>query len=187
VSVRSQYALTVIDVYLFYICVGNDFLPHLPSLDIRDGALDYLMDCYKDLLPAIGSYLTSPGGNVNLSAVDVLMARVSEVEDVVFRRRKEADDEQIRRRNQNPRPPFNRAGPGAAPGGHGPGPAPSGEKPSSSSGTVQITDNKMSNQLAAQRLKESFLGKRKLQDTDAGNEPLCEVRRGAEATNFLYR
>ena len=33
----------------------------VPSLDIRDGALDFLLECYKNTLPVLGSYITSPG------------------------------------------------------------------------------------------------------------------------------
>ena len=84
-----------------HVRTGNDFLPHLPSLDIRDGAIDFLTDTYKQLLPSLGTYLTSPGGEVNLTEVDIILSRVAEIEDVVFRRRKEADQEQTRRRKQN--------------------------------------------------------------------------------------
>jgi 5'-3' exoribonuclease 2 len=91
----------VIDDFIF-ICffVGNDFLPHLPSLDIRDGALDFLMECYKELLPSLGDYVTSPGGHLNLRQADVILGRVGEIEDQIFIQRKRAEDNEERRRQE---------------------------------------------------------------------------------------
>ena len=49
----------IIDDFVF-LCffVGNDFIPHLPVLDIRDGALDFLIVLYTELLPSLGDYIT---------------------------------------------------------------------------------------------------------------------------------
>jgi 5'-3' exoribonuclease 2 len=60
--------------------VGNDFLPHLPSLDIRDGAIDLLQGLYFGVLPTLGGYLTH-NGNVHLARVDALLARLGVVEE----------------------------------------------------------------------------------------------------------
>jgi 5'-3' exoribonuclease 2 len=38
--------------------VGNDFLPHLPSLEIREGAIDRLVRLYKDAVYKTGVSMT---------------------------------------------------------------------------------------------------------------------------------
>jgi 5'-3' exoribonuclease 2 len=88
------------DIVFLCFFVGNDFLPHLPSLDIRDGALDYLFNVYKRLLPGLGDYITKSGGNVNLSHVDVILAEVGAIEDYVFAMKYENEQKQEERRRQ---------------------------------------------------------------------------------------
>lgn len=89
----------VIDDFVF-LCffVGNDFLPHLPSLDIRDGALDFLLNVYKRLLPTMGDYLTRSGGHVNLGLVDIILAEVGAIEDHVFGMKHENEQRERQRR-----------------------------------------------------------------------------------------
>ena len=89
------------DIVFLCFFVGNDFLPHLPSLDIRVGALDFLFNVYKRILPTLGDYITNHGGEVNLSHVDVILAEVGAIEDHVFLMKHEADEAQKRRREQN--------------------------------------------------------------------------------------
>ena len=55
-----------------FLC-GQRF-PYPISLDIRDGAIDFLLELYISLLPSLGDYLTRSGGNLNLTQVDVLLA-----------------------------------------------------------------------------------------------------------------
>ena len=52
----------VIDDFVLMVAfVGNDFLPHLPSLEIREGAIDTILDIYKTSITELGGYMTSNG------------------------------------------------------------------------------------------------------------------------------
>jgi 5'-3' exoribonuclease 1 len=52
----------LIQDYIF-LCffIGNDFLPRLPALHIKHGAIDYLVDLYKELLCDREEYLVNDG------------------------------------------------------------------------------------------------------------------------------
>ncbi|CAG8697068.1 5581_t:CDS:2, partial [Dentiscutata heterogama] len=66
--------------------VGNDFLPHLPSLEIREGAIDTLISIWKRCLPLMQGYLTNCG-NANLKRMQYLVTELGKMEDEIFIRR----------------------------------------------------------------------------------------------------
>ncbi|GJD07351.1 5'-3' exoribonuclease 2 [Galdieria sulphuraria] len=78
----------VIDDFVF-LCffVGNDFLPHLPSLDIREGAIDYLIELYKKLVPRFG-YLSDDKGEIHFGRVRLFLNELATTEDYIFQKRK---------------------------------------------------------------------------------------------------
>jgi 5'-3' exoribonuclease 2 len=60
----------IVDDFVF-LCffVGNDFLPHLPTLDIRENAIEFLLTIYKELRPGMDDYITGPGGEIHFDKV----------------------------------------------------------------------------------------------------------------------
>uniref|UniRef100_A0A7S2ZTR7 Uncharacterized protein n=2 Tax=Rhodosorus marinus TaxID=101924 RepID=A0A7S2ZTR7_9RHOD len=94
--VRYDFERVIDDFVFTCFFVGNDFLPHLPSLDIREGALDYLMELYKTNVPEMG-YLSDGYGNVDFKKVRRLLEEVGRTEDDVFRRRVEEEQRQAAR------------------------------------------------------------------------------------------
>ena len=76
----------IVDDFVF-LCflVGNDFLPNLPSLKIREGAIDALIYLYKKLLPEMKEYLTNGEGKLNLNQCCILFQKLSKVEDEFFK------------------------------------------------------------------------------------------------------
>lgn len=89
----------VIDDWVF-MCffVGNDFLPHLPSLEIRENAIDRLIRLYKKCVYKTGGYLTD-SGDVALERVEMIMCDLGEVEDEIFRDRQQ-NEERMKARNK---------------------------------------------------------------------------------------
>ncbi|CAH1393640.1 unnamed protein product [Nezara viridula] len=66
--------------------VGNDFLPHLPSLEIREGAIDRLVMLYKKTVYRTGGFITH-SGDVNLDRVQLIMTDLGQAEDQIFHKR----------------------------------------------------------------------------------------------------
>lgn len=79
--------------------VGNDFLPHLPSLEIREGAIDRLVTLYKDCVYKTKGWVTD-SGFVNLERVQVILAQLGRAEDEIFKKRQQ-DELSFRQRMRN--------------------------------------------------------------------------------------
>lgn len=71
--------------------VGNDFLPHLPSLEIRENGIDTLMAVWRDNLPVMGGYVTKDG-SVELDKVQYILDGLAKQEDAIFRNRRKVDE-----------------------------------------------------------------------------------------------
>lgn len=104
-----------IDDWIFLCCfVGNDFLPHLPALEIRENGINTLTALWKDNLPYMNGYVTKDG-HVDLDRAQVIMSGLAKQEDGIFRRRKQQDDrreEGAKRRRMQDRANNERGGGG---------------------------------------------------------------------------
>ncbi|KAI8299810.1 GTPase-activator protein for Ras-like GTPase [Colletotrichum sp. SAR11_59] len=81
-----------LDDWVFMCCfVGNDFLPHLPALEIRENGIDTLTAIWKDNLPHMGGYVTKDG-HVDLARAQLILNGLAKQEDGIFKRRKEQED-----------------------------------------------------------------------------------------------
>lgn len=81
-----------IDDWIFMCCfVGNDFLPHLPALEIREHGIDTLTTLWRNNLPALGGYITKDG-HIDLERAQCIMDGLAAQESSIFKRRKEQED-----------------------------------------------------------------------------------------------
>lgn len=71
--------------------VGNDFLPHLPSLDIRENGIDTLIAIWRDNIPIMGGYVTKDG-QVDLERAQFILDGLAKQEDAIFRRRRQTEE-----------------------------------------------------------------------------------------------
>lgn len=92
----------LIDDFVF-LCffVGNDFLPHLPSLKIREGAIDALLYLYKKVIVTLDGYLTEGNEKINLKRTQVLFEKLALVEDKIFQNQLFAKERDLSRNAQN--------------------------------------------------------------------------------------
>ena len=65
--------------------VGNDFLPHMPTLEIREQAIELLLATYKRMLPTLGHLVD--GATVHLDRAERFILEVGRAEDAIFSRR----------------------------------------------------------------------------------------------------
>ncbi|KAH7036342.1 exoribonculease Dhp1 [Macrophomina phaseolina] len=86
--------------------VGNDFLPHLPSLEIREQGIDTLINIWRENIPRMGGYVTKDG-HVDMNRAQLILEGLAKLEDGIFKRRKETEDRreaaQKRRKQQEER------------------------------------------------------------------------------------
>eukprot|EP01105_Mastigella_eilhardi_P018926 TRINITY_DN4424_c0_g1_i1.p1 TRINITY_DN4424_c0_g1~~TRINITY_DN4424_c0_g1_i1.p1 ORF type:complete len:886 (+),score=140.38 TRINITY_DN4424_c0_g1_i1:262-2658(+) len=71
--------------------VGNDFLPHLPTMTIHEGALETLVGVYKALLPTFGGAYLCECGILSVERALSLLTKIAQLEDdpLLYQRAKE--------------------------------------------------------------------------------------------------
>ncbi|KAA8494597.1 5'-3' exoribonuclease 2-like [Porphyridium purpureum] len=83
----------IVDDFVFMcMLVGNDFVPHLPNLDIGEGALNLLFRVYKELLPQWRGYLTK-AHQLHPDRLEHFLERIAETEVQHFENRAFEEEE----------------------------------------------------------------------------------------------
>ena len=75
------------DFILMTFFVGNDFLPHLPALDISENAFDVLFDAYKTLQNEKVGYFIEDGEIANFSRLEKFFNLLGKQEELILEKR----------------------------------------------------------------------------------------------------
>jgi 5'-3' exoribonuclease 1 len=103
-----------IDDFVFMtFLVGNDFLPHMPSLDIGDGAFDLLFGIYKEQRGSwgAGQYLTEGGTISDPARLEAFIAAIGAEETAILEKREENDADYVKKRRKWDRRDGKESGP----------------------------------------------------------------------------
>lgn len=80
------------DFILMMFMSGNDFLPHLPSIDILDGSIEEFLDVYNSTVSSYGN-IVSQCNTINLKPLSILMNTLGQNEiKVLQEKRKKVND-----------------------------------------------------------------------------------------------
>jgi 5'-3' exoribonuclease 1 len=90
----------LVDDFIFLtFLVGNDFLPHLPTLDISEQAFDVIFDAYKAILKSSQGYLVENGELSDMVRLEALFAAVGSQEADILAEREMTNKKQKKRFN----------------------------------------------------------------------------------------
>merc|ERR1740136_288991 len=85
----------IIDDFVFLtFLVGNDFLPHMPSLEIGDGAFDLLFETYRQHRQTwgTGEYMTQCGEVTDPARLEAFLKDIGAAETEIFEKREENEE-----------------------------------------------------------------------------------------------
>jgi 5'-3' exoribonuclease 1 len=93
---------TIDDFVFMTFLVGNDFLPHMPSLDIGDGAFDLLFNTYKEQRSGWGqgNYLTEAGEISDAKRLEAFIAVIGAAETEIFEKKEDDEAAYVKKRRK---------------------------------------------------------------------------------------